>query len=249
MTLEGKTAVVTGGAAGIGRATALRLAAEGADVLVIDRAAPAEPFPDGMLVAEGDVTDAASLATAMSLLGDGPDICVANAGISLVEDFVAGDLDAWRRVLDVNLLGVMVTFQVAARRMIAAGRGGRLLATSSLAGIRGEPTIAAYCASKAAVIAVVKTLAVELAPHRITVNAVAPGQIDTDMNARDVVATAEAEGRSPDEIREELIRTRVPLGRMGAPHEVGALFAFLASDDAAFVTGETVRIDGAELLR
>jgi NAD(P)-dependent dehydrogenase (short-subunit alcohol dehydrogenase family) len=249
MTLEGKTAVVTGGAAGIGRATALRLAAEGAGVLVIDRAAPAEPFPDSVLVAEGDVTDAASLETAMALLGDGPDICVANAGISLVEDFVDGDLDAWRRVLDVNLLGVMVTFQVAARRMIAAGRGGRLLATSSLAGIRGEPTIAAYCASKAGVIAVVKTLAVELAPHRITVNAVAPGQIDTDMNARDVVATAEAEGRSPDEVRAELIRTRVPLGRMGAPHEVAALFAFLASDDAAFVTGETVRIDGAELLR
>src|SRR5581483_7770401 len=109
-----------------------------------------------------------------------------------------------------------------ARQMIATGRGGRLLATSSLAGIRGEPTIAAYCASKAGVIAVIRTLAVELAPHRITVNAVAPGQIDTDMNARDIIATAAAEGRTPEDVREETIRSRVPLGRIGTPEEVAA---------------------------
>jgi NAD(P)-dependent dehydrogenase (short-subunit alcohol dehydrogenase family) len=244
--LDGKTAVVTGGATGIGRSTALRLADDGASVLVIDRAHPTEPFPPAVHVAEGDVTDAASLEAALTQLEAGPDICVANAGISLVEDFADGDVDAWRRVLDVNLLGVMVTFKVAARRMIAAGRGGRLLATSSLAGVRGEARIAAYAASKAGVVALVKTLAAELAPHRITVNAVAPGQIDTAMNARDLELDAAAQGLPVADVRQAFIRARIPIGRMGLPEEVAGLFAFLASDEAEFITGETVCIDGGE---
>jgi NAD(P)-dependent dehydrogenase (short-subunit alcohol dehydrogenase family) len=244
--LEGRRALVTGGAAGIGAATAAVLRARGASVTVVDAARPEGPEP-GWLVA--DVTDPRQLAEAVAAAaGDnGLDICVANAGIALMEDFLDGSLDAWERVVRVNLLGVMITLRAAAEAMIEGGQGGRLLATSSIAGLHGEPGGAAYCASKAGVVALVKTLAVELAPWRITVNAVAPGQVDTAMNLHDVEIQARALGRSPADLRREHLERRVPARRLGAPEEVAALFAFLASDDAAFITGEVVRIDGGEL--
>jgi meso-butanediol dehydrogenase/(S,S)-butanediol dehydrogenase/diacetyl reductase len=130
---------------------------------------------------------------------------------------------------------------------VAAGRPGRLLATASIAGLHGEPGGSAYCASKAGVIGLVKTLAVELAPWSITVNAVAPGQIDTAMNARDLETVGRQSGQSPEALLREHLDRRVPARRLGTPAEVAALFAFLASDDAAFITGEVLRIDGGEL--
>jgi NAD(P)-dependent dehydrogenase (short-subunit alcohol dehydrogenase family) len=150
-------------------------------------------------------------------------------------------------VMRVNLLGVMITLQAAARSMVEAGRSGRLLATASIAGLHGEPGSSAYSASKAAVIGLVRTLAVELAPHRITVNGVAPGQIDTAMNARDLETVGHSSGRSPAELLREHLERRVPARRLGSPAEVAGLFAYLASDEAAFVTGEVIRIDGGEL--
>ena len=143
-----------------------------------------------------------------------------------------------------NLLGVMTTFQAAARAM---PRGGRLLATASIAGIRGERNAAAYCAGKAGVVALVKTLAIELASLDITVNAVAPGQIATAMNRRDLELAAERAGRPADELLREHLAGRVPAGRLGDPEEVAAVFAFLASSDARFITGEVIRVDGGEL--
>jgi NAD(P)-dependent dehydrogenase (short-subunit alcohol dehydrogenase family) len=235
--------LVTGAAAGIGAAAARRFAADGAEVVGLDAVEADTPDVRHVL---GDVTDPACLAEA---IGDaGLDVCVANAGISLMEDFVAsGDPAAWERVVRVNLLGVMTTFQAAARSMTNAGKPGRLLATASIAGLHGEPGGAAYCASKAGVIALVKTLAVELAPLRITVNAVAPGQIDTAMNSRDLETVSRAAGRPASELLQDHLDTRVPAGRLGTPDEVAALFAYLASPEAAFVNGEVIRIDGGEL--
>jgi NAD(P)-dependent dehydrogenase (short-subunit alcohol dehydrogenase family) len=242
--LAGRRALVTGGAAGIGAATAARLTEEGAEVLVVDTRAPDTPTHR-----RADVADPAQMSDAVCEAAGGGclDICIANAGVSLMEAFVDGTVDSWERVLRVNLIGVMTTLQAAARRMVEQGQGGRLLATASIAGLHGEPGSSAYCASKAGVVGLVRTLAVELAPYDITVNAVAPGQIDTDMNSRDLETQARELGSSPARLRAEHLARSVPARRLGAPEEVAALFAFLASDEAAFITGEVLRIDGGEL--
>jgi NAD(P)-dependent dehydrogenase (short-subunit alcohol dehydrogenase family) len=235
--------LVTGAAAGIGAATARRFAAGGAEVVGLDAVEAATPCVRHVV---GDVTDPASL---LEAIGDEAlDVCVANAGISLMDDFLAGgDPGAWERVVRVNLLGVMSTFQAAARSMVDGGKPGRLLATASIAGLHGEPGSAAYCASKAGVIGLVKTLAVELAAHGITVNAVAPGQIDTAMNSRDLETVSRAAGRPAGELLRDHLDSRVPAGRLGRADEVAALFAYLASPEAAFINGEVIRIDGGEL--
>jgi NAD(P)-dependent dehydrogenase (short-subunit alcohol dehydrogenase family) len=241
--------LVTGAAAGIGDATARRFAADGARVVALDAAASDDDEPPNVKRMVGDVTDPEQVARAVeAAAGDeGLDVCVANAGVSLMEPFTSGSVESWGRVLAVNLLGVMITLQAAARSMVDADRPGRLLATASIAGLHGEAGSAAYCASKAAVIGLVRTLAVELGPHGISVNAVAPGQIDTAMNARDLEAVGSAAGRAPAELLQEHLELRVPARRLGTPAEVAALFAYLASPDAAFITGEVVRIDGGEL--
>lgn len=234
--LTGRRALVTGAAAGIGAATVARLRAEGAEVIAVDAA----PDHRGLVA---DVSDPGAVAEAVRTAGE-LHICVANAGVSLMEPFLDGKLESWRRVLDVNLLGVMLTFQEAARAMPP---GGRLLATASIAGLHGERDAAAYCASKAGVIGLVRTLSIELAPRGLSVNAVAPGQIDTGMNRRDLLLAGEREGRPADDILRDHLERRVPARRMGTPEEVAGLFAFLASDEAAFITGEVIRIDGGEL--
>lgn len=234
--LSGRRALVTGAATGIGAATLARLRADGAQVVGVDTA----PGYDGLIA---DVTDPDQIESAVHSVGE-LDICVANAGISLMEPFLEGGAESWRRVLDVNLVGLMLTLQAAARAM---PNGGRLLATASIAGLHGERDAAAYCASKAGVVGLIRALAIELAPLGFTVNAVAPGQVETEMNRRDLELVSERTGRSTAELLAEHLERRVPAGRMGRPEEVAALFAYLASDDAGFVTGEVIRIDGGEL--
>ena len=234
--LEGRRALVTGAATGIGAATVARFSAEGARVVGVD----ADPAYGGVVA---DVTDQDQIAGAVLAAGE-LDICVANAGVSLMQPFLEGDLGSWERVLRVNLLGVMNTLQLAA---LAMPRGGRLLATASIAGLHGEPEASAYCASKAGVVGLVRALAVELAPHGFTVNAVAPGQIDTRMNSTDLEAVSHREGRPASELLQAHLDQRVPARRLGTPEEVAGVFAFLASDAAAFITGEVIRIDGGEL--
>jgi NAD(P)-dependent dehydrogenase (short-subunit alcohol dehydrogenase family) len=233
--LEGRRALVTGAAAGIGAATARRFAAEGAEVFGVDAA----PGHSGLVA---DVTDPEQMTEAVRAAGE-LDVCVANAGVSLMEPFLEGSLESWRRVVEVNLLGVMVTFQAAARAM---PRGGRLLATASVAGLHGEPAASAYSASKAGVIALVRTLAIELGPD-ITVNAVAPGQIETSMSLSDLDEVALRVGRPAAELLQDHLDRRVPARRMGTPDEVASMFAYLASPEAGFVNGEVIRVDGGEL--
>jgi meso-butanediol dehydrogenase / (S,S)-butanediol dehydrogenase / diacetyl reductase len=226
--LDGRRVVVTGGTSGIGEATCRRFADEGARVVAVaDRT---DGFPDAILC---DVADAAQVERAFAQIDErlgGVDVLVANAGISVRRPFLEIREEDWRRVLDVNLTGVFLCSQEAARRMDE----GVILMTASTNGLSGHPLYADYNASKAGVIQLARTLARELAP-KIRVNAVCPGYVLTPMQRAEYT----------DEMLAE-VDVSIPLGRHAAPEEIAALFAFLASDDAGYITGAVLTIDGGE---
>jgi len=217
--LAGKRVVVTGGSSGIGEATVRRFRDEGAHVVSIAL--------DGDI--ECDVADPEQVAAALERAGD-VDVLVANAGISIRHDFLDIREDEFRRVLDVNLGGVFRCAQQAARRMDE----GVILVTASTNGLSGHEHYADYNASKAGVILLARTMARELAP-RIRVNAVCPGYVLTPMQRAEYT----------DEMLAE-VNAGIPLGRHADPAEIAALFAFLASDDARYITGAAIAIDGGE---
>jgi len=217
--LDGKRVVVTGGSSGIGEATVRRFQDEGAHVTSIAL--------DGEI--ECDVADAEQVAAAFEQVGD-IDVLVANAGISIRAPFLEIREEDWRRVLDVNLTGVFLCAQQAARRMDE----GVILMTASTNGLAGHENYADYNASKAGVILLARTMARELAPH-IRVNAVCPGYVLTPMQRAEYT----------DEMLAAANAT-IPLQRHAEPDEVAALFAFLASDDARYITGAAITIDGGE---
>src|SRR5919201_1170534 len=231
--LEGKRVVITGGTSGIGAATSRRFVEEGARVVSISLGEE-EPVAGLAGALRADVADSAAGASRVAevdeLLG-GVDVLVANAGISVRRPFLASTPEEWRRVLTVNLEGVLACAQEAARRM---GEGGVILMTASTNALVGHPLYADYNASKAGVVALARTLALELAP-RVRVNCVCPGYVLTPMQ--------EAE-YTPEML--SAIDARIPLGRHARPEEVAALFAFLASDEAAYLTGAAIPIDGGE---
>jgi len=239
--LRGKRVLITGGAGGIGRATAVRFLEEGAFVVVLDRDDRAcremereMPSLEGYIVA--DVSNPEDVAQAFEELDElfgGPDVLINNAGISLRHAFLDLTPEDWRRVIEVNLTGVFQIAQQAARRMLGAG-GGVILNMGSTNGLMGYPYYADYNASKAGVIELTRSMALELAPS-IRVNCVCPGFILTPM--QEVEYTAEMQSG---------FAGRVPLQRLGRPEDVAALFTFLASDDAAFITGQAFVIDGGE---
>ena len=244
--LQGKVAIVTGGDTGIGKSISQELAAEGASVVIDyhgDRA-PADALVTQIAQAGGtscavgaDVSkpgDVAALVDAAVKAYGKLDVLVNNAGVEQKHPFVDTPLDVYLGTIAVNLTGVWMLSQAAAKQMIAQKSGGRIINISSVHEDIAMPTNAAYCVSKGALRMLTRTICNELAPHGITVNNICPGAIDTPMD--------KPVKRDPQEL--DTLLNEIPLHRMGQPAEVGRMCVYLASDDGAYVTGASLFIDG-----
>jgi 3-oxoacyl-[acyl-carrier protein] reductase len=242
---EGVSALVTGGARGIGRAVGAALAARGAKVTLMDldpeigdEAVQATGHPDRCRYVAGDVSDAESAAAAVEAAvahGGGLDVLVNNAGITrdtLLMRMKDGD---WDQVLDVNLKGTFLMTKAAARKLMKSSRG-RVINIASVVGLMGNAGQANYAASKAGMVGFTKSIARELAGRGVTANAVAPGFIQTDMTA-DLPEGAAAE-----------LQSRIPLGRPGTVEDVAEVVVFLASPEAGYVTGQVIPVDGGMVM-
>lgn len=227
-----RTALITGHASGIGAATAALLVAEGARVIGVD-------------LAQGqDVSDPALW---QELAGDlaGVDIAVVNAGIATAAPLADLDFAHWRRTLAVNLDGAMLSLQAAMRAMIDHGRGGAIVLTASISGLKAEPGTAAYAASKAGAIQLARVAAKEGAPHGIRVNAIAPGGVDTPIwDKMNFFGQMVAELGSRAAATAAMAQMATPLGRWATAEETARQIAFLLSDDAATITGAVLAADG-----
>ena len=243
--LKGKTAIVTGGSRGIGKAVALRLSQEGADVAICASRSAAEDVASEIraqgcqaLALIADVSRAEDVENLVKTVLDTwgkIDILVNNAGITRDNLLLRMKDDEWDAVLDVNLKGAFHGIKACARPMMKA-RSGRIINVSSVVGLIGNAGQANYAASKAGLIGLTKSAARELASRNITVNAVAPGFIPTDMTAE-----------LTDDVKAKLI-AQIPLGDLGRPEDVAAAVAFLASDDAAYITGQVITVDGGMVM-
>jgi meso-butanediol dehydrogenase/(S,S)-butanediol dehydrogenase/diacetyl reductase len=249
------SAFVTGAAGGIGRAIAERLVADGFGVSVADLSSSADQLealvvalggPDVALGLSVDVTEAASVEAAVAAhVGHfgGLDVMVANAGVAVTAPLVETTADQWQRTMDVNVKGVLHCYQSAARQMISQGRGGRLIGAASVAAHRGGKWQSAYSASKFAVRGMSQSVAQELAEHQITVNVYSPGVVHTPMWEG---IDAEMSRRRGTELGSEMagMVAGIPLGRLEQPTDVAGVVAFLASPEAAYITGQSIVVDG-----
>ncbi|MFO0995513.1 MAG: SDR family NAD(P)-dependent oxidoreductase [Alphaproteobacteria bacterium] len=248
MRLKDKVAIITGGARGIGYACAKVFADEGAKVVLGDvltdigpkAAKEIDPSGQRAVFVKCDVTSPTDVQglidTAVKTFG-GLDICVANAGIAIVKDFLDLTLEDWNKVIAINLTGVFITCQAAAKQMVKQARGGSIINMSSCNAVMAIPTIAPYTASKGGINQLTRSMSIALAPHNIRVNAIGPGSIATDMVRK--VAT------DPKVRHAQMART--PLGRYGEPEEVGRVALFLATEDSSYITGQTIYPDGGRL--
>ena len=247
--LSGKVAIVTGAANGIGLACARRLAADGAAVALADIDAKAGEAAAAAMRAEGlkaifvatDVTQRAAIEALVKRTIEEfgrLDVMLNNAGVALTASVLEMSDELFDKVLSVNLRSAFIGTQLAAREMVASGRGGVIINMSSVNALLAIPGLAAYACTKGALNQLTKVAAVELAPHKIRVVAIGPGTILTELARKAVMA---------DDAGRRKILARTPMGRAGEPEEVAAVASFLASDDASYITGQTIYPDGGRL--
>jgi glucose 1-dehydrogenase len=246
MKLQEKVAIVTGADTGIGKAVAMRFAQEGARV-VIDYLGEAEParalvdaienFGGRAYAVEANIAEPEQVSTlvkeAVKHFGQ-LDVIVNNAGVEEKHPFLEMPLETWKKVIDVDLTGPYMCSQAAAKQMVRQNRGGRIINISSVHEEITMPTNAPYCAAKGGLRMLMRTIAVELAPHSITVNNVCPGAVDTPMDAK-----LKASPKKYDALLSE-----IPLHRMARPEEIASMCVYLASDEAAYITGASFIVDG-----
>jgi NAD(P)-dependent dehydrogenase (short-subunit alcohol dehydrogenase family) len=238
-------AVITGGAQGIGYACAEAICESGARIVLADInadgvAKAAETLGNGTVGTTCDMGDPQQVDALFDQIEaefGAASILVNNAGIALPTPFLETTLDQFQSVIDVNLTGTFQAIQRAAKAMVSKGIEGAIVNMSSINAQVAIPSIAAYCASKGGVMQLTKAAALALAPHNIRVNAVGPGSIDTAMMA--------SVNDNPDAMK--MVMSRTPLKRIGSPREIGDVVAFLASDKASYITGETIYVDGGRM--
>lgn len=251
--LDGKTALITGSARGIGRAFAERYVAEGARVAIADidmiRAQEtASQIGDRAIAVHLDVTDQASIdaavASSVEQLGQ-IDILINNAAIFTAAPITEITRDDYARTFDINVAGTLFTLQAVARHMIDRGIKGRIINMASQAGRRGEPLVAVYCATKAAIISLTQSAGLNLIVHGINVNAISPGVVDGEHWDGVDAFFAKYENKAPGQKKRE-VGAAVPYGRMGTADDLTGMAVFLASDDADYVVAQCYNVDGGQ---
>ncbi|MXN66527.1 L-iditol 2-dehydrogenase [Stappia sp. GBMRC 2046] len=249
--LEGRSALITGAARGIGRAFTEAYVREGARVAIADidiaRAArSAAEIGDSALAVEMDVTDQASIDAAVKAADEafgGIDILINNAALFDLAPVVEITRKSYERLFSINVAGTLFTMQAVARAMIERGRGGKIINMASQAGRRGEPLVAVYCASKAAVISLTQSAGLDLIKHGINVNAIAPGVVDGEHWDGVDALFAKYENRPLGE-KKRLVGEAVPYGRMGTAEDLTGMAVFLATDEAKYIVAQTYNVDG-----
>ena len=251
--LSGKCALITGAARGIGEAFARAYVAEGARVAIadinIERArATAASIGDAAIAVQMDVTDHASINAAVAetveTLGQ-IDILINNAALFTAAPIVEIEEEDYTRVFDINVKGVLFTMQAVARHMVTAGIRGKIINMASQAGRRGEPLVAVYCASKAAVISLTQSAGLNLIEHGINVNAIAPGVVDGEHWDGVDAFFAKYEGKAPGQKKQE-VGAAVPYGRMGTAADLTGMAIFLASPEADYIVAQCYNVDGGQ---
>ena len=251
--LQGKVAILTGAASGIGEAVARRYLDEGARCVLVD-VKPADSFAqalretdgDRVLTLSADVTrrdDIQRIVTSTVERFGQIDILFNNAALFDMRPLLDESWDVFDRLFSVNVKGMFFLMQAAAQRMVEQGHGGKIINMSSQAGRRGEALVSHYCATKAAVLSYTQSAALALASHKINVNGIAPGVVDTPMWEQVDALFARYENRKPGE-KKRLVGEAVPLGRMGLPEDLTGAALFLASADADYITAQTLNVDG-----
>ncbi|UPH70137.1 L-iditol 2-dehydrogenase [Abyssibius alkaniclasticus] len=251
--LHSKCALITGAAQGIGKAFAARYVAEGARVAIADinlaqaRATAAE-LGDAAIAVEMDVSQQASIERAVgeTIAGLGQiDILINNAAIFSAAPIVEITRADFARVFEINVAGTLFTLQAVAKHMLARGQGGKIINMASQAGRRGEPLVATYCASKAAIISITQSAGLNLIGHKINVNAIAPGVVDGAHWDGVDAFFAKYENKAPGQKKAE-VGHAVPYGRMGRAEDLTGMAVFLASDEADYIVAQTYNVDGGQ---